>query len=261
MLARAIAWAILRHQIEIGAGRNLLGQELQRRLRAGDVVGQHEMAHEKAALGEPLGVDDEVACLPMHLGQRRPIDPDVVAHMRIFVRRLVVAIFEVGHVDVDDAVEQGERLQAVVAAGVVDEREAQPARGGDAQGRDDLRHDVARRDEIDVVAADRLQSQHQAGELLVARLRAFASPGNLEILAIDAAQVAPGEEDRARAPRAAQRILFPEMRPGRMDDRPLACLADCAPRRAEPVDPTVAGAEIAILEMRTGRTRALGELA
>jgi hypothetical protein len=173
----------------------------------------------------------------------------------------VVAILEVGHVDVDDAVEQGERLQAVVAAGVVNERQAEPALSGDAQGRDDLRHDMARRDEIDVVAADRLQSQHQVGELLVARLHAFASPGNLKILAIDAAQVAPGEEDRARAARAAEAVLLAVVRPRRMDDRPLAGAADCAAGRLPPVDPAIAGAEVASAETGARFATSLGEFA
>ena len=111
--------------------------------------------------------------------------------------RLVIAVFHIRHVNVDDAVEQGERLQAIVAAGVVDERQAQSLLRRDVYGGEDLPHHVARRNKIDVVAAKHLQSQHHLGEVLIAHLLAFTLPADLPVLAKDAAQIAPREENRA----------------------------------------------------------------
>jgi hypothetical protein len=77
---------------------------------------------------------------------------------------------------------------------------------------EDLRHDVLRRDEVNVVAADLLQIEHDLRKLGRADFRAFAELAGLEVLAEDAAQIAPAEKDRARAIPAAQTIFFTEMR-------------------------------------------------
>jgi hypothetical protein len=65
---------------------------------------------------------------------------------------------------------------------------------------------------VDVMAADLLQLQHHRSEPLGRRLPTLDLPRDVEVLAKDAAQVAVGEEDRARAVPAAQAVLLAEVR-------------------------------------------------
>ena len=64
---------------------------------------------------------------------------------------------------------------------------------------EDLWDDVLGRDPVDVVAAGRLQLQHHLAE--PNRINAFPAnlPGDVVVLAEDAAQVAAAEEDRPGA--------------------------------------------------------------
>ena len=97
-------------------------------------AGHHEVPHEQAAPGEPVGREAQQADLPVHLDERLPRDLRVVFGARVALGRLRAPELEVGHVDVDDAVEKRERLAAVVAARVVDERQPQALLGGQLPG-------------------------------------------------------------------------------------------------------------------------------
>src|SRR5208283_3134258 len=57
-------------------------------------------------------------------------------------------------------------------------------------------------------ASGSLRPSQAAARRSVARFAALALPGDLPVLAVDAAQIAPGEEDRARSAKAAQTPLF-----------------------------------------------------
>ena len=52
VLVSPIARPILAHHIEVGVAGNFLGQEPERRFRAGEAVGQRQMADEQPAFGE-----------------------------------------------------------------------------------------------------------------------------------------------------------------------------------------------------------------
>lgn len=68
----------------------------------------------------------------------------------------------------------------------------------DAEG--DLGHHMLGRDDVDVVhAAGVLQFQVPLGERLARQLYAVAPVGDVEVLAEDAAQVAPAHDDGAAA--------------------------------------------------------------
>ena len=110
-----------------------------------------------------------------------------------------------------DAVQQAQRLQRVVAAGVVDQRHPQPALDGAGQGGQDLGHVDGGRDEVDVVAAQVLELQHRPRQLLVRHRPAPAGLRYLPVLAVDAGQVAGREEDGARPAGAHQRRLLAEV--------------------------------------------------
>jgi len=80
-----------------------------------------------------------------------------------------------------------------------------------------------------------LQLQHHRGQPPRGHRLAVKLPGDVEVLAEHAPQVAAGEEDRARAVLAAQAILLTEMREMRGDDRLPADRAQAA-LIGEPVD-------------------------
>ena len=160
-----------------------------------------------------------------------------------------VAVLHVGHVDVDDAVQQPQRLDAVVAAGVVDERQPQPLPAGDLHRGYDLRDDVAGRHEVDVVAALFLQCEHDVGDRRWFDLASLTLLREIPVLAVDAAQVAPAEEDRPGAAPAAQHIFLAVVWPPARDDRALAGAADRALDARPPVHMAVPGTQIAVLEV------------
>ena len=56
---------------------------------------------------------------------------------------LAIGTFHIGHIDVDDAVEQFQGFRAVVAAAVVDNRQMQPLLGGKCNRLDGLGDDMA----------------------------------------------------------------------------------------------------------------------
>src|SRR5262249_53202845 len=125
---------------------------------------------------------------------------------------LAVPEFEVWHVDVHNPVHPLDAFEAVVSRGVIHERQTQPALHTDHERFKNLRHHVLRRDEVDVVAADLLQIEHDLRKLCSGHFCAFAELAGLEVLEKDAAQIAPAEKDCARAVPTAQTIFFSEMR-------------------------------------------------
>ena len=91
---------------------------------------------------------------------------------------------------------------------------------------DNLCPHVTGRNEIDVVTTLRLQLEHHRRQLLCGNLLTDALLADFPVLAEHTAQVAPAEKDGARAPPAAQRILFTVVRPVAMHHGPFAGSAD-----------------------------------
>src|SRR5262249_25410865 len=131
----------------------------------------------------------------------------------------------------DDAIHPSEALHGVVRAGVVDERQSEPASDGQGQRLEDLGHDVFGRDEVDVVAADPLELEHHLGELCRAHLVAVAGLRGVVVLAEDALEVAEREEDGAAPGPAAEAVLLAEMGEVARDARAPAGGADLGPVR------------------------------
>jgi hypothetical protein len=257
VLGRAEAGTVLIHEVQVGLPRDLLGEEGEHLVRPGDPARQHE----ETALRDPVLVEDQVANLAVHLTYGGPIHFDVGAHLGVSAREVGVAVLHVRHVDVDDAVEQGERLEAVVTAGVVDERKPQAPLRRLVHGGDDLGDHVARRDEIDVVAALVLELEHHARDLGRVHLAADPLLRDVPVLTVHAAETAPREEDRARAPPAANRILLAVVGAVARDDCTLAGTAHRAGGRHAAVDVAVPGAEVAVLEMPVRLVGAARDLA
>jgi hypothetical protein len=216
--------------------------------------------HQETPARDAVRVEHQVADLPLHLAKRRLIEFDVVAHVGVAVRRLRVAVLGIGHVDVDHPVEEPKRLQAVVAAGVVDQRKAQAFGRRDEYGFENLRDDVARRDEVHVVTALLLELQHHRRELVRLHLAPDALLADLPVLTEDAAQVAPAEEDRARAAPAADRILLAVVRTEAVHHRAAPGPAHGPLFGLEPIHVAVARTEITVGEVFAREARPFGEL-
>jgi hypothetical protein len=148
------------------------------------------MADDQPAAGEPAPVECQVPHLALHLEDVMPGDLEVLALAEISPGVLAGGELEVGHVDVDDAVHQRQAVGAVVRARVVDDRQPQPTLDRQRQRLEDLWHDVLGRDPVDVVAADLLQLEHHRREPRGRCLPPLDLPGDLEVLAEHAAQVA-----------------------------------------------------------------------
>ncbi len=93
------------------------------------------------------------------------------------------------------------------------------------------------------MAAHALEVEHHAGQLAAVDFTAGGRLADSVVLAILATQVAPGEEDRPRAPPAAQRVLLSMVRAIGGDPRPQACAT--ATQLLGAVDPAIAGTKIA----------------
>jgi hypothetical protein len=219
---------------------------------------------EHPAPRDPVGIDDERPRLPVHLGDGRPGGVGVVVRHQVPAARVTAPELEVRHVDVHDAVEEGQAVERIVPTRVVDDGEAEPPLDRHRQGLEHLGHHVFGRDEVDVVAAQPLQVQHEGGND-VGRRGPGARPrpeplADIEVLAEDAAQVAVAEEDRARAVPAAQARLFSEVREGAGDHRVAAGLAG-GPPVPEPVDVAIARTGPAARERVDGTPGAVAQLA
>ena len=180
-----------------------MGEKCDHRLGSGKIVRQYQVAHQQAALRDAVCVEPQIADLAIHFAHGGEVDLDVIAYMGILVGNCRITVFHVRHVYIDDPVEQLQCLGAVVAAGVVDQWQAQSLVCGNIDRGNDLRHDVAGRDEIDVVTTLFLQLQHHFGECLRRYLVTCALLTDVPVLAENAAQVAPAEKNRARSPRTA----------------------------------------------------------
>ena len=103
---------------------------------------------------------------------------------------------------------------------------------------------MLRRDEVDVVATNFLQVEHDAREFRRCNFSAFTELTGLEILTKYAAKIAPAEKDRARSIPATQAIFFAEMRERAGHAREPAALAH-ADLVIEPIDLAIARTNLA----------------
>ena len=110
-------------------------------------------------------IHEEIADLPMHLVNRRPGHCRVAHHPGIAPCDIGVSVLEIGHVDVHDSIQESKHLNRLVPSAIIDQRQPQPACGGDAQGTEDLGNLVGRGHQVDVVTAPLLEIEHHLGQL------------------------------------------------------------------------------------------------
>lgn len=154
------------------------------------------MSQQKALLGEPVGSKAEIADLSMHALDAFHGRTGVIIGFEQALRRSLGPDFEVGQIDIDQTVEQLERLHGIKRRCIVDYRQAQSQVLGVQYGQHNLRHHMLRRDQVDIVyLAHILQLHVPLGQLLRCRVEAVALVRDVVVLAEDAVEVAAGEED------------------------------------------------------------------
>ena len=206
---------------------------------------QHEDAHDDAARGASglLGVERAERVPQVFDGGAGC--GDVAGGGRGRARGRLFRVAEVDEGDVAEVAVFLQSLDALVAAGVPDERQTdafgEERRGGGA----DVGQVGCGRDEVPVAAAvlDG-EGAKDVRELGNGNVSSLAAPAPRRVLAIDALERAAGEEDRARAGLAADGRLLAEVRPP-----------------AEQAHAVARAAEAKLADAAVGRAAARAELA
>jgi len=119
---------VLRHEGEVECGRKVVGQPVETVEGVLQVAGEDEVSDDDAAEGDAVGVAFERAAdLSFHFEQGLRGHLRVVRGVAVACGEVGVEVFEVGEVDVDEAFERAEGVQAFVARGVVDDDGVQAA--------------------------------------------------------------------------------------------------------------------------------------
>jgi len=184
------------------------------------------MADQQPPDGDTRFVHDQVAHLAVHF-------PDGGRRLLAIIRRpaetrrpAFLPELEIRHVDIKDAIQNFDRIGAVIATGIVNERNIQSLPDGNDEGLQYLGDHMARRDEVDVVASQFHETQHHGGQALGFHLLALSQMADLEILAEGTAEIAGTEENRSGTGRPDQRGFFAEMGMKARHSGPRACPAD-----------------------------------
>ena len=149
-LARGI---VLRHNVDVGVGTEFASDPLHDLVRAGNVARHDQMAEEEAAQRQSVLIHYQRSDLAVHFLDSAPGRLRVIGRAEIAARHLRIPELEVWHIDVNQAVHQFQRIERVVGAGVVNERQPQSALNRDQQRLQDLGHHMLGRHKVDVVAA------------------------------------------------------------------------------------------------------------
>ena len=120
------------------------------------------------------------------LGERGGRDVRIIRHVGQAARERGVGVFEIGEPHAHQSGKLCDRLHALVAAGVVDDRdlEAAPARRADRGGQQ--MGVMGRRHQVDVEGALILQLEHDLNQALRSDLDTEAAGRDLVVLAVDA---------------------------------------------------------------------------
>jgi len=94
---------------------------------------------------------------------------------------------------------------------------------------------MLRGNEVDVVTAQLLELEHEAGQLFGSYLPATPLPRDVVILTEDTPQIAMRKEDGPRAPHATEAVFLAMMGEGTRDASPATRLAD-RPLVGQPID-------------------------
>ena len=117
------------------------------------VSGHDEVANEEPTTRDTFFVELQHANLTLHLSERAAGAFRIVGSGEVTSGQVPVPEFEVGHVDIDDTIEEAERVKRIISAGVIDEGQAQSLVGREVQCFQNVGHHVGRGHEINIVAS------------------------------------------------------------------------------------------------------------
>ena len=193
---------------------------------AGQVFRKNQVAHEQAAAGQVIGADLQIANLALHFFKRILKPCKVITDSGIFTAGAVGPILGVGHVDIDEAFKQAERLNRFITAAVVDYRQTQPSFGSPIYSRGEMIEVGSRADQVDIAAALALEAQHESGQLFKGNvLSGFNTAADCPVLTEDTLEVAVDEKDRSGASASDQFPFLTEVRSAAADDKICGCPA------------------------------------
>ncbi len=208
---------VLVHNIDVGIDGDFFRNESKDLFRRSDFPGHDKMPDEEALLGNPVGIEGQIAHLAVHFRKDLFDHLGIVRSIAEFCRIFAIHKLHIRHIDVNDAMEQPNHLHRFVSGTVVDKRKSKPHFDRLGKGGNDLWNIMSGSDKIDVVTAHLLEPEHNPCHLGDRDGFASSEMGDIVILAEDAPKVAVSEEDGARAMMPYQGRLFPEMGKGAGD--------------------------------------------
>jgi len=206
---------VLVHDVEIGGTGNGPYKEIDHLPGVGKAVGKNQVANQQSPGGHAPLIGLQVPDLAVHLQQSFPAPAGIRAHPGILQTRFVVPVLEVGHVDLNQAVQIPQELRVFVTAAVVDDGKLQALPPGFLDRLEDLGGLVCGGDQVDVLRSPVLQREHDPHQLLSIDLAAVVQLADIVVLTEHALEVAAGEEDRAGTASAHQHRLFSVVEVGR----------------------------------------------
>ncbi len=133
---------VLLHDVDEAVLGDVVCEELHNLDALGLEAGHDQVAHEQALLGDAVGGEAEVADLGVHGLDALPRGGGVVVGLEQAARASGGPQLEVGQVDVDQPVQQVERLERIVGRRVVDDGQGQAIVPGMQDAQSNLGHDT-----------------------------------------------------------------------------------------------------------------------
>jgi len=203
-----VAGDILPHETDRGAGREGITDPGQETEGFTGEAGEDQMADERAAEHDAVRIIPRGAGLAAHLSDGRGGFLKIIRGAGAEAGGAGGEMLEIRKVDVDDPVEEAEGIDGFIAGGVPDEGERRTPEG---EGFEDPRDEGGGGDEGNRMHAEVREALQGVGELPGREGAALVAVGNIAVLAIDAAEGAAGEEDRAGAAGPGDGRLLPEV--------------------------------------------------
>ena len=200
---------------------------------------QQKMTDDDAAGHKPaLIVEAAGACLAEHFPDGAFCRLKVLFRVGVAERESVVTVFDVGQINLYFPLKTFEVFDGFIAVCVADDRNGKRI----AQRFQNGIGEMDRSDEIDVVRALCDEFPINLPQAFYGDFPPLMFTADFIILAVDATQVATGEEDGSRSFASADAGLFPEMEAGACNDRQSPHTAE--PFLPRPINAAVVGAEM-----------------
>lgn len=154
-----------------------------------------KMSDQQPATGKTMIIQTQIANLSMHFLQCDTRSVGVIGGFATAGGRFGTPELEVGHIDVDDSIEQIEGFFGFISAGVVYKRQVEAVFRGMMKSGKYLRDHMGRGHEINIMTSLFLQGEHHVCKLSVGNGNPVVVMAYIEVLAKKTKQVTAGEED------------------------------------------------------------------